>query len=53
MTLDEFNATLVRNEHREFIELDLHPFGALQAGALEFWLEMALKQGDPFGKKSV
>ena len=51
MTLDEFSATVVRNEQPEFIELDLRPFGTLQGDALEFWLDLAIKQGDPFRKK--
>jgi hypothetical protein len=51
MTLEEFSATVVRNEQPEFIELDLRPFGLLQRDALEFWLDLAIKQGDLFGKK--
>jgi hypothetical protein len=49
----EFNSTAIRNERSGVIELDLRPFGPGQGGAVDFWLEAALKQGDPFGKAFV
>jgi len=51
MDVNEFNSTVVRNEDHEAIELDMQPFGARQAEAVEFWLDAALTQGDPFGKR--
>ncbi len=51
MDVNEFNSTVVRNEDPEAIELDMQPFGARQAEAVEFWLDAALTQGDPFGKR--
>jgi hypothetical protein len=53
MNWNEFNITVVRNERPEAIELDLRPFGVQQNEAVDFWLDAALKQGDPFGKRVV
>ncbi len=41
MDVNEFNSTVVRNEDPEAIELDMQPFGARQAEAVEFWLDAA------------
>jgi hypothetical protein len=46
----QFNSAVYRTESASSIELDLHPFGAQQLEALEFWLQAALIQADPFGK---
>jgi len=53
MNWNEFNSTVVRNESPEAIELDLRPFGAQQSEAVDFWLEAAMTQGDPFGKAVI
>jgi hypothetical protein len=51
MNWSQFNDTVVRTESADGIELDLRPFGSQQSEALDFWLDEALKQGDPFGKR--
>lgn len=51
MELEEFNSTALREDYPEAIEYDLRPFGPQQAEAVDFYLQLALKQGDPFGKK--
>ena len=53
MNWNEFNATVIRNEHPDTTELDLRPFGARQSEAVDFWLDAARTQGDPFGKTTV
>lgn len=53
MNWNEFITTVVLNEYPETVEIDLHPFGARQTEAFECWLDAALKDGDPFGKKYV
>jgi hypothetical protein len=53
MDVNGFNATVVRNESPGGIELDVRPFGAGQAEAVDCYLEAALTQGDPFDERKV
>lgn len=51
--MSEFNSTMVRTEYPDYTGIDLRPFGAQQNEALEFYLDAALKQGNPFDERKV
>jgi hypothetical protein len=53
MNWKEFNSTVIRHQYPEFVELDLRRFGTRQSEAIDFWLDAALKQADPFGKRII